>query len=140
MYIPFTGIHVSTCISTMYMYMCMYAATASVCTIAVEIFTDTYTYTHSLSLSLSLSHTHTHTLSLSFSLSLSHTHTQCSPRSDSIQCFVRVEHGNTVLGDGDKCACEKGGVMSGGVEVKLECNSTQRHSIDKLIQSPIIGM
>ena len=68
-----------------------------------------------------------------------YTHVQHSPRSDSPQCFVRVEHGARVLGEGGKVVytCDAGeGVMSGVVEVRLECDSSQRQSIDDLIKNP----
>ena len=62
---------------------------------------------------------------------------QRSPRSDTPQCFVRVEQGARVLGEGGKAMCD--GVMSGGVEVTLECDPSQRKSVDELIQNPILG-
>ena len=63
---------------------------------------------------------------------------QHSPRSEAPLCFVRVEHGARVLGEGGKVTCESG-VMNGAVEVTLECDSTQRQTIDELIQNPVLG-
>ena len=42
-----------------------------------------------------------------------------------------------MLGEGGKAMCD--GVMSGGVEVTLECDPSQRQSVDELIQNPLLG-
>ena len=42
-----------------------------------------------------------------------------------------------MLSEGGKVMCD--GVMSGGVEVTLECDPSHRQSVDELIQNPILG-
>ena len=74
-------------------------------------------------------------LSLSLSLSL-----QRSPRSEAPLCFLRLEHGAELLGESGRVTCEAGeGVMGGGVEGTLNCDPSQRESVDKLIQNPVLG-
>ena len=45
-----------------------------------------------------------------------------------------------VLGESGRVTCEAGeGVMMGGVEGTIQCDPSQRESVDELIQNPIIG-
>ena len=65
---------------------------------------------------------------------------QHSPRCGSPQCFVRIEQGSRVLSEGNKVICDDGErVMSAGAEGKVECDSSQRQSIDEFILNPIVG-
>ena len=96
-----------------------------------EAVTETLSHSLSLSLYLYLSLSLTNTLSLSV---------QRSPRSEAPLCFLRLEHGARVLGEGARVTCEAGeGVMGGGVEGTIHCNHSQRESVDELLQNPIIG-
>lgn len=56
-------------------------------------------------------------------------------------CFLRLEHGAEVMGESGRVTCEgREGVMEGGkAEGVLQCDPSQRESVDKLIQNPIIS-
>ena len=64
---------------------------------------------------------------------------QHSSRGDKFTAFARLEHGSTVLGEGEKAEYTNGDIITLSLQTEIKCNSAELQSLVNITKYPLIG-
>lgn len=64
---------------------------------------------------------------------------QLSSRGDKFTAFARIEHGSTVVGEGEKVEYTNGDSLEINLQANVACSSTDLQSLMNVTKYPLIG-